>query len=165
MRRYDFRHNHEVRPDLVHFPPKRRRTRKEKEADEAAAASAPVTSTDAAVSGSNTAPGKLPLGMRKHDAVTRVSPGGAFRHPPGLTFASEEVDVGIEEGEVDEDDELDGDDDDEEDDLPQIYLSSNGYGHQNLLEGEFVFYEANKKIKLLFFFVRGLPIRFSNARL
>ncbi|VDK24172.1 unnamed protein product, partial [Taenia asiatica] len=145
VRRYDFRHNHEVRPDLVHFPPKRRRTRKEKEADEAAAAaSAPVTSIGAAVSGSDAAPGTLSLGMVKREAVTRVSPVGVFRHPPGLTFASEEVDVGVEEEEVDEDDEFDDDDDDDgdgnnddDDDLPQLYLPSNGYGHQNLLEEDF----------------------------
>ncbi|KAL5968602.1 Nucleobindin-1, partial [Taenia solium] len=135
VRRYDFRHNHEVRPDLVHFPPKRRRTRKEKEADEAAAAaSAPVTSIGAAVSGSDAAPGTLSLGMVKREAVTRESPVGVFRHPSGLTFASEEADVVVEEEEVDENDEFD---DDDEDDLPQLYLPSNGYGHQNLLEEDF----------------------------
>ncbi|KAL5109128.1 Nucleobindin-1 [Taenia crassiceps] len=134
VRRYDFRHNHEVRPDLVHFPPKRRRTRKEKEADEAAAAaSAPVTFIDAAVNGSDSASGALSLEMVKCEAVTRVSPVGGFRHPPDSTFASEEFDMGVEEEEVDEEDEFE-DDEDEEDDLPQLYPPSIGYVHQNLLE-------------------------------
>ncbi|CDS43221.1 EF hand domain containing protein [Echinococcus multilocularis] len=140
VRRYDFRHNHEVRPDLVHFPPKRRRTRKEKEAEEAAAAavaSASSTSIGATVCGTDAAPLALSSGMVKRDTVTRASPGGLFRHPSSLNFASEEVDEDVEEEEVDEEDEFDEDDDDEDNDLPQLYLQSNGYGHHNLLEDDF----------------------------
>ncbi|VDM25053.1 unnamed protein product, partial [Hydatigera taeniaeformis] len=139
VRRYDFRHNHEVRPDLVHFPPKRRRTRKEKEAEEAAtaAASAPIPLIGTAIPGTDTVSGPLSLGMVKCEAALRGSSARILRQPTNFEFATEEVDVGVEGEEVDEDDEFDDEDDDAQDDLPQLYLPSNGCGHQNFIEEDF----------------------------
>ncbi|VDD80992.1 unnamed protein product [Mesocestoides corti] len=116
VRRYDFRHNHEVRPDLVHFPPKRRRSRKEKEEEEAAA-----------VVGTATRVGKRLFA----NGDQRMPPISVFKDDPSRhALGLDSVAMGDEEFEAEDEGE------EEVDSLPQIYLQRNGYSQQNLLEDE-----------------------------
>lgn len=121
VRRYDFRHNHEVRPDLVQFPPKRRRTKQEKAEEEAA--------TEAAVKASS---GMLPL-VEKCQLPLSLPRSDLNFVEEGINGAEGNENCGDDLDDEEEDFFEDGID---EADLRQLCLPSNGCnGHQNLLEG------------------------------
>ncbi|KAM7535179.1 hypothetical protein Aperf_G00000100991 [Anoplocephala perfoliata] len=134
IRRYDFRHNHEVRPDLVHFPPKRRRTKKEKE-EEQALVSIIASSTDTNSSPVTPLPGeggeeakqefdsKVPL---VRGLCRSVHADMAFSEPNGNGFAE---DIG---------DEGEGDDEFlEDEELSHFCLQQNGFGHDHNIDEDF----------------------------
>lgn len=135
IRRYDFRHNHEVRPDLVHFPPKRRRTRKEKD-EEQALVSIIASSTDTNSSSVTPLPGG---GEVKQELDSKVPPiRGLYRsNRADITFSEPNGNGFIEDIRDEENDDYL-----EDEELSHFYLQQNSFGHDHNIDGRPVIFSV-----------------------